>query len=56
MMTEPLNDDEIQAIVDYARQRFAEERWPLSPTLRPVREALAKLDPPRGGEPAPART
>ena len=28
-----------------ARQKFAEERYPLAPTLKPVREALAKLDP-----------
>jgi hypothetical protein len=36
---------EIAAIVDYARRKYAEERWPLSPAMRPLREALAKLDP-----------
>jgi hypothetical protein len=34
-MTEPvLSDDETRTLIDYARQRFAEERWPLSPALR----------------------
>lgn len=33
------------AIVAYAREKFAEERYPLAPALRPVREALANLTP-----------
>jgi hypothetical protein len=44
-MTEPnLTDAEIRTLLDYARQRFAEERWPMSPALRPAREILAKLE------------
>ena len=30
-----------QRHLDYAQRKFAEERYPLSPALRPVREALA---------------
>jgi hypothetical protein len=40
-----LSPEESAALIAYARQKFAEERYPLSPALRPVREALAKLDP-----------
>ena len=44
-MTETvLSDDETRTLIDYARQRFAEERWPLSPELRPVRAIMDKLD------------
>jgi hypothetical protein len=39
-----LSPAEIETMLDYARRKFAEERWPLSPELRPVREALAKLN------------
>ncbi len=47
--------DETRTLVDYARRKFADERWPLSPALRPVREALEKLDPAEPEpEPAPA--
>lgn len=48
-----LTTDETQTLIDYARQRFAEERYQLSPALRKVREALAKLDPKREPRPAP---
>jgi hypothetical protein len=34
---------------------YAEERYPLAPALRPVREALAKLDPKLAPEPLPER-
>ena len=54
-MTSGLTDDEVQCLIDYARQRFAEERWPLSPGLRPIREALAKLDAKPKPEPQPER-
>jgi hypothetical protein len=37
--------EDIQILIDYARQRFEEERWPLSPALRPVREALDRMFP-----------
>ena len=39
-----LSDQEIRAIIDYARRKFSEERYPLDPALKPIREALAKLD------------
>ena len=52
-MKDALSPDENQVLIDYARQRFAEERYPLSPALRPVREALAKLQPVR--EPPPPK-
>jgi hypothetical protein len=40
-----LTDDETDVLIAYARRKFAEERYPLAPALRPVREALPKLDP-----------
>ena len=53
-MTEPeLSEDEIRILIDYARQRFAEERWPLSPALRPVQAIMDKLNP--KPEPQPLR-
>jgi hypothetical protein len=36
--------EETRTLIAYARRRYAEDRWPLSPELRPVREALANLD------------
>jgi hypothetical protein len=51
-MTEPeLSEDETRTLIDYARRKFAAERWPLSPSLRPVRAIMEKLDP--KPEPAP---
>jgi hypothetical protein len=45
-MSEPeLSDEETRILIDYARRKFAEERWPLSPALRPVRAIMEKLDP-----------
>jgi hypothetical protein len=53
-MTEPeLSDEETRALIDYVRRKFAEERWPLSPALRPVREIMEKLNP--RPEPQPLR-
>jgi hypothetical protein len=40
-----LNDEEAARLIAYAPEKFAEERYPLAPALRPVREALAKLYP-----------
>jgi len=55
-MTEPaLSPEETAILIDYARRKYAEERWPLAPELRPVREAIEKL---RGNPelpPAPAK-
>ena len=45
MTASALSDDDTQALIAYARQKFAEERYPLAPTLKPARDALAKLDP-----------
>src|SRR3954464_156869 len=39
-----LSPEDTQVLIEHARRKFAEERWPLSTELRPVREALAKLD------------
>jgi hypothetical protein len=45
-MSEPaLSDEETRTLIDYARRKFAEERWPLSPALRPVRAIMERLDP-----------
>ena len=40
-----LSDEEIHGLITYARDKFAGERYPFAPTLRPIREVLAKLDP-----------
>jgi hypothetical protein len=45
MSRELLSDDECAALIDYARRKYAEERWPLSPSLLVVRKALEKLTP-----------
>jgi hypothetical protein len=37
------------------RQRFAEERWPMSPALRPAREIMEKLDPKPEPKPLPTK-
>jgi len=52
-MISQLTDDEIWTLIDYARRHYREERFPLSPELRPVREALAKLDPKPKPQPRP---
>jgi hypothetical protein len=51
-----LSPKDTEALIAYAGQKFAEERWPLSPALRPIRGALEKLDPkPKPELPAPKR-
>jgi len=50
-----LTEDEIAGLIDYAREKFAAERYPLAPALRPIREVLAKLDPTPKSEPLPPR-
>jgi hypothetical protein len=43
-MSDPaLSADETAALIDYARRKYAEERWPLAPELHAVREAIEKL-------------
>jgi hypothetical protein len=45
-MTEPeLSPNETRTLIAYARRKFAEERWPMSLALRPVREIMEKLYP-----------
>ena len=51
-----LSDEEIHGLIAYARDKFASEPYPFAPALRPVREALAKLDPkPKPEPPAPKK-
>ena len=38
-----LSPEETAVLIDYARRKYAEERWPLAPDLRAVREAIEKL-------------
>jgi hypothetical protein len=40
-----LADDEIRHLVSYARDKFETERYPFAPSLKPVRDVLAKVDP-----------
>jgi len=42
-MSIELSPEETALLVDYARRKYAEERWPLAPELRPVREIVEKL-------------
>jgi hypothetical protein len=50
MSDQALSDADTAALIDYARRKYAEERWPLAPELRAVREAIEKLR----AEPFPA--
>ena len=38
-----LSEDEGKILIDYARKKFADERWPYSQQIRPVRDVLDKL-------------
>ena len=49
------DDDEIARLIGDAREKFDDERYPFAPALRPIRDALAKLDPPAEPEPLPPR-
>jgi hypothetical protein len=40
-----LSPSEAECLIAHARIKFADERYPLSPALRPIRELLARLDP-----------
>ena len=51
-----LTDEEIAGLIGYAREKFADERYPFAPALRPIRDALTKLDPkPKPAPPAPKK-
>jgi hypothetical protein len=54
-MSSDLTDDDNQALIAHARQKFAKERYQLAPALRPVREVLAKLGPKPEPEAPPPR-
>ena len=43
MPLDVLSPEETATMIDYARRKYAEERWPLAPELRPVREIVEKL-------------
>lgn len=45
MIIAPLSREQTQALIAYARRKYAEERFPFAAELRELREALAKLDP-----------
>jgi hypothetical protein len=53
-MPPDLTEDETRTLIDYARRKFAEERWPMSPGLRPIRAIMEKLDPKPEPQPLPA--
>jgi hypothetical protein len=38
-----LTPDDTRALIAYARRKFAEERWPLSPELRRSRNRCRRL-------------
>jgi hypothetical protein len=40
-----LADDELAAVVALVRRTMNEEKFPFSPRVRPLKAALAKLDP-----------
>jgi hypothetical protein len=52
-MSPNLTDDEINGLIGYSREKFAAERYPCAPALRPIGEVLAKLDPTPKPEPLP---
>jgi hypothetical protein len=50
------DDEEIHGLIDYARGKFAAERYPFAPALKPIRDTLAKFDPkPKPQLPAPKK-
>lgn len=50
-----LTEEEIHGLIAYARGKFAAEPYPFAPALRPVRQALSKLDPKPTPAPLPPR-
>jgi hypothetical protein len=53
MPTPDLTDDEHAAVVAALRNLINEDKFPLSPRLKPLKSALAKLDPPKPKAPPP---
>ncbi len=48
-----LSPEDTAILIDYARRKYAEERWPLAQELRDVRAAIEKLRP--KADPLPPR-
>lgn len=48
-----LTDDELAAVIAAVREKIDFDRYPLSPRMRPLRAALAKLDPASAPKPRP---
>jgi hypothetical protein len=44
MSDEALSPDEMATLIDYARRKYAEERWPLAPELRRARPGYPVYD------------
>jgi hypothetical protein len=42
-----LTDDEYAAVTAALRKLISEDKFPLAPRLKPLKSALAKLDPPK---------
>jgi hypothetical protein len=53
MTTPDLTDEEHAAVVAALRKLIDADKFPLSPRLRPLTSALAKLDPPKPKAPLP---
>jgi hypothetical protein len=51
MPLDDLTDEELAAVIAAARKAFDADKFPLSERMRPLRSALAKLDP---SKPRPA--
>ena len=48
-----LTDDELAAVTAAVRRTLDEDKYPLAPRLKPLRAALAKLDPASAPKPLP---
>jgi hypothetical protein len=53
MPTPDLTDEEHAAVIAALRKLIDQDRFPLSPRLKPLKSALAKLDPPTLRKPLP---
>jgi hypothetical protein len=53
MTTPDLTDEERAAVVAALRKLIADDKFPFSPRLKPLKSALAKLDPPKPKAPPP---
>jgi hypothetical protein len=54
MPTIELSDEEHAAVTAAVRRTIADDKYPLSPRLAPLKAALAKLDPRSTPQPRPA--